>query len=92
MECNQEYRGRKHRTHAWEFLALEVLHMHTDESIDGYLILIFLKMLQIYLWHFIITTQRNLFLLADVKKSKSFTIGTNPMVVTVQVSSYQYLQ
>lgn len=84
MECNQEYRGRKHGTRAWEFLALEVLDVHTDESTDGYLILIFLKMLQIYLWHFIITTQRHIFLLADVKKcKKSFTIGTNPTAVTV---------
>lgn len=32
MECNQEYRGRKDETHAWEILALKVLHVHIDES------------------------------------------------------------
>lgn len=41
MERNQQYRGRKDKTHAWEFLALKVLHVHTDESTDGYLIFTF---------------------------------------------------
>lgn len=53
MECNQEYRGRKDKTHVWDFLALKVLHMHTDESTYGYLILNFLKMLSIYLLYIV---------------------------------------